>query len=49
MNRSAAIRGWKPEQPKRRHGLIRAAAVCAAAMAALCLLAVRPREDTSLQ
>lgn len=49
MNRSAAIRGWKPEQPKRRRGLIRAAAVCAAAMAALCLLAVRPREDTSLQ
>lgn len=49
MNRSAAIRGWKPEQPKRRRGLIRAAAVCAAAMVSLCLLAVRPREDTSLQ
>ena len=49
MNRSAAIRGWKPEQPKRRHGLIRAAAVCAAALAAGCLLALRPQEDISLQ
>lgn len=48
MNRCAAIRGWKPEQPKRRRGLIRAAAVCAAAMAALCLLTLRPEEDTSL-
>ena len=49
MNRSAAIRGWKPEQPKRRRGLIRAAAVCAAALAAGCLLALRPQEDISLQ
>ncbi|MGN1021015.1 MAG: hypothetical protein ACI4O7_11680, partial [Aristaeellaceae bacterium] len=48
MNRSAAIRGWRPEKPRRRKGLLRAAALCAAALAALCLTTLRPREDTAL-
>ena len=49
MNRSMAVRGWRPEKPKRQRCLLRAAAVFAAAMAALCLLALRPREDAPLQ
>ena len=49
MNRSAAIRGWRPEKPKRRNGLLRASALFAAGMAALCLLAVHPEEDATLQ
>ena len=47
MNRSPAIRGWKPEKPKRSSGLMLAAALCAAAMAAMCLTALRPREDAA--
>ena len=47
MNRSPAIRGWKPEKPKRSSGLMLAAALCAAAMVAMSLTALRPREDAA--